>query len=91
MECVSIIVRGKVQGVAFRFYTQARAKDLNIKGWVKNLPSGEVEIKAYSENASALADFIDFCRSGPPHARVEDIDLMRSKGEPTTNDFHIRS
>jgi acylphosphatase len=43
MTRVSVIVHGRVQGVAFRHYTCQRALELGVTGWVRNLPDGEVE------------------------------------------------
>ncbi|MFA5038454.1 MAG: acylphosphatase [Candidatus Omnitrophota bacterium] len=44
-----VIFRGRVQGVGFRYTAEALARDGNIKGWVRNLGSGEVEISAEAE------------------------------------------
>ena len=38
-----VIVSGDVQGISFRYYTKEKAKNLEIKGWIRNLPTGEVE------------------------------------------------
>lgn len=44
-----VIFKGQVQGVGFRYTAQAIARELDVKGWVKNLHSGEVEISAESD------------------------------------------
>lgn len=49
MQYLKIIVKGRVQGVSFRFYTQKTAKQLNILGAVKNRTDGSVEIQAAGE------------------------------------------
>ena len=69
---VNIIVSGKVQGVYFRAATQKQAVKLGIQGWVKNLPTGEVEIKAVGEN-SAIEQLIRWCHKGSTFARVEQV------------------
>jgi acylphosphatase len=63
-----------VQGVGFRWFTQAAAARENIHGWVKNLPDGRVEAVAEGD-ADALERFERALRQGPPGARVEDLDI----------------
>ena len=72
MQCFHIVVIGKVQGVFFRHHTKKMADQLNIEGWVKNLPQGEVEIMACGEK-EPVTKFIDWCRHGPSMAHVANI------------------
>lgn len=65
-------VTGRVQGVGFRFYTHKRAVELDIKGFVKNLPDGSVYIEAEG-NADQLELFISWCNTGPSWARVSEV------------------
>lgn len=69
-----LLVSGRVQGVFFRQSTRARAQELGCQGCVRNLADGRVEVlvSATAEAASAL---VDFCRSGPPSAVVEKLEL----------------
>ena len=73
-SAVHIVVHGKVQGVSFRASTQTKALELNIKGWVRNLPNGIVEVHAEG-NRKNLDKFIIWCRKGPPFALVSKCDL----------------
>ena len=75
-----ITVKGKVQGVFFRASTQQTARRLGIKGWVRNLLNGDVEILAVGDNAG-LEAFISWCRKGPEMAHVEKIIVLESKDE----------
>ena len=75
MTRVSVIVRGRVQGVAFRHYTSQRALELGVTGWVRNLPDGAVEGLFEGEDG-AVAALVEWCRSGPPAARVERLDVQ---------------
>lgn len=68
------IIRGRVQGVAFRQHTCQRASGLGVNGWVRNLPDGSVELLAEGE-ASAVEALLEWCRTGPPAARVDGIDV----------------
>ena len=66
-----LIVSGRVQGVFFRQSTADKARSLGLTGWVRNLPSGEVEIVAEGprKNLEILAAW---ARIGPPGAHVVD-------------------
>jgi acylphosphatase len=67
-------VNGRVQGVGFRYFTQAVAQREGVHGWVRNLPDGRVEAAAEGE-ADAIERFERALRHGPPGARVEDVDV----------------
>jgi acylphosphatase len=69
-----IIVSGLVQGVGYRFFTQRQARYLNLKGWVKNLYTGEVEILAEGER-SRIELLIKALRTGNQYANVRNIQL----------------
>lgn len=63
-------VSGRVQGVAFRASARDAAERLGIAGWIRNLPTGDVEGEAEGE-ASAVDAFLAWCGRGPPGARVD--------------------
>jgi len=88
-RCVLIIVRGSVQGVGFRMYAQLEARRLGLHGYVRNLPSGDVEIIAEGKS-EAVERMIEWARHGPPSARVEEcvVDNQEPTGE--YSDFDIR-
>ena len=69
MAARRLIVSGRVQGVCYRNWTIAEARALGLKGWVRNLRSGEVEILAQGPD-EAIEALIEKCRSGPPAAIV---------------------
>jgi acylphosphatase len=70
MKTYHYIVRGRVQGVAFRYYTQRTAHELGVTGTVKNLYNGDVEV--YAQGAEeAIKKFEDFLNRGPISARVD--------------------
>lgn len=71
---VCVIVHGCVQGVAFRHYTCRRALELGVTGWVRNLPDGSVEGLFEGDNPAVQA-LVEWCRSGPPTARVERLEV----------------
>ena len=75
---VLVNVKGLVQGVNFRFHTRQTALNLNVSGWVKNLPDGSVQGCFEGEEADVNA-LVAWCRTGPDWARVDEI--MVEKGE----------
>jgi len=83
-----IIVKGTVQGVFFRRYTQQKANELKITGWVRNTDDDCVEIFAQGEENN-LEAFIDWCRKGPPKADVEDIEIREEKNDERLTRFSV--
>ncbi len=70
MERIEIIVTGRVQGVAFRWYTVQEAKRLGLVGWVRNRPDGSVRMMAEGPR-SRLEALLLWAGHGPDHARVD--------------------
>jgi acylphosphatase len=68
------VVAGRVQGVGFRYFTEAAAAREGILGWVRNTPDGRVEVSAEGDG-EALERFERSLRHGPPGARVERVDI----------------
>ena len=85
MDSIHLEIRGRVQGVGFRWYVVDTARHLRLAGWVKNRPDGNVELAAAGE-VEALARLEAAVSAGPPGARVEEVrrlgevaaDLLRS-------------
>ncbi|MFP4588512.1 MAG: acylphosphatase [Candidatus Acetothermia bacterium] len=86
---VHLTISGHVQGVYFRANARDRAKRLGVKGWVKNLPNGDVEAVMEGEEKS-LRDMISWCQKGPPMARVDGVDVAWRKFENQFDDFRIK-
>ena len=68
------LVSGRVQGVGFRYFTQAAAARENVHGWVRNLVDGRVEASAEGD-ADAIDRFELALRHGPPGAQVEHLEI----------------
>jgi acylphosphatase len=83
------VISGRVQGVGFRYFTQAAAVREGVRGWVENLPDGRVAIGALAE-AEALARFEREIRRGPPGARVEHVEIAPAPADERHTDFSIR-
>jgi len=69
--CVKLTVKGRVQGVGFRWFVQREAGRFGVNGYVKNLPNGDVEIEAEGEE-KIVKEFIEQVQKGPPFSRVTD-------------------
>ena len=63
-----------VQGVGYRYFCYQQAHRLGLKGWVKNLPDGSVEILAEGDR-SAIEALLDMLKTGPPSGTVDDLDI----------------
>ncbi|PTW50272.1 acylphosphatase [Rhodovulum kholense] len=70
---IRIRVTGHVQGVGFRAWTQARAEELGLWGWVRNVADGSVEAWV-SGPAGAVADLVEALGHGPAAARVAAVE-----------------
>ncbi len=73
MKTQEIIISGKVQGVGFRYSALAKAEELDIHGFAKNLPNGDVLIEAESVNENSLSLFLQWCKKGPALASVKNV------------------
>ncbi len=78
------IVTGRVQGVSYRHFTQEIARQLELTGWVKNLPDGTVEIQVAGD-ALVLEEFRKQLQEGPRFASVDSI-----TEEPLDPDWLVR-
>jgi acylphosphatase len=68
------LVRGRVQGVGFRYSTQREAQRLRLKGWVRNTIAGDVELWAEGPREK-LEVFYTWLRRGPQLSRVDSVNL----------------
>lgn len=82
-KSIHILVSGRVQGVYFRASAKQRALQLGLRGMVRNLRDGRVEIIAQGPN-TALETFVEWCRLGPEHARVDEL---QSEDWPESDEF----
>ncbi|HEV2132271.1 MAG TPA: acylphosphatase [Longimicrobiaceae bacterium] len=81
-------IRGRVQGVGFRWWTRSQALRLGISGSVRNCPDGTVEVHARGsqEAVEALRRRLD---EGPPGARVEEVEEISATMSPPASGFTI--
>lgn len=72
MKTHRAVIKGRVQGVGFRFFAERAARELGLRGWVRNLPDGSVETVAEGDG-EAVALYLARLREGPGASRVEAI------------------
>jgi acylphosphatase len=84
-----VFISGRVQGVFFRSETRYEAREYGVSGWVRNLPDDRVEavFEGEEENVKKL---LEFCKRGPPGAKVTGTDVTWEKYSGEFRDFEMR-
>jgi acylphosphatase len=80
-----VMIRGRVQRIGYRAWTEYTALEQGLEGWVRNRSDGAVEA-VFAGPAEAVDEMIDACRHGPPGAHVDTIDQR----DGTANDLARR-
>jgi acylphosphatase len=81
-------VRGRVQGVGFRYFVEQAAKALGVRGWVRNDDDGSVEVYAVGTSAQ-LSDLAGLLWQGPRWAEVRGVDESEAAIEEHSS-FYVR-
>lgn len=90
MERLELRIRGRVQGVAFRWHARAAARRLGLTGWVRNEQDGSVRVVAEGDRG-ALEALADWAARGPDHAHVSGRELIWSEATGREQTFDIRT
>ena len=83
------LVRGRVQGVGFRWFVEREAHILKIAGWVRNNPDSTVEVLAQGTREQ-LAGLHQRLREGPRAARIDEVEVTNVDPTPGLTAFQIR-
>lgn len=83
-------IKGRVQGVGFRYFVMDEAESRSLSGWVRNSENGEVETVLCGEKSS-IETILPVLHQGPPLARVIRIDFEWEEPDPDLKGFEIRS
>lgn len=83
-----VVVRGDVQGVFFRDSTRKEAESLRVAGSVTNRSDGAVEA-VFEGPREAVDAMVEFCRSGPSRASVEDVEVTEEQVEGRGGGFRV--
>ncbi len=82
------LVRGRVQGVGFRWYVEREARALGVSGWVRNNYDGTVEVLAMGSHEQ-LSTLRRKLQQGPRAARVDAVDESEAHPIPDLKTFRI--
>jgi len=88
-ERLSAQIEGRVQGVGFRNFTQMRARQLGVTGWVRNEQDGSVRLEAEGPRA-ALDELLEAVHEGPRMARVESVEAEWADANDEYEGFRVR-
>ncbi len=83
-----VVVSGNVQGVFFRDSTKDEASNAGVAGWVRNRDDGTVEA-VFEGDEGAVQRMVEWCRSGPSQADVNDVDVSEEEPEGLSG-FQVR-
>lgn len=75
-----LVISGRVQGIGFRYSCRRVAEAAGVSGWCRNLPDGRVEAALEGES-EAVERVVAWCRRGPSHAIVTDVDIVSETPE----------
>ena len=84
-----VFVKGKVQGVLFRYTTRDEANIRGVKGWVRNMSDGRVEAVFEGEKGK-VDEMVDYCHYGPPAAKVSLVNVIKGEYRGDYMGFSIR-
>jgi len=89
LRTVHLRITGLVQGVSYRASARDEALKRGLVGWVRNLPTGDVEAVA-SGPVLAVGQFVEWCRRGPDEARVDEVVMKELDRDPSLAGFEVR-
>jgi acylphosphatase len=84
-----LVIRGRVQGVGYRYAMIDAAQSHGIRGWVRNRRDGSVEALVQGDDADVEA-IVAWCRRGPPAAHVVAVDVEPAPPDTALSDFTPR-
>lgn len=88
MKQLHLIIKGRVQGVGFRYFVQMIAMENQVTGWVRNKADGTVECMAVA-SSETLRVFIEKVKKGNRFSRVDHIEIKESEPEELFSSFKV--
>ena len=88
MQQAHLIISGRVQGVFYRASCKEIAQSLSLTGWVRNLPTSQVEVLVQGEKEQ-IEKLINWCKKGPPSAKVSSVDIQWGEVKENFKGFSI--
>ena len=83
-----MVVQGTVQGIFFRQFVKGHAEDLKLRGFVRNLSNGSVEVIVEGEKDS-IARLLEFVKKGPEHSQIRHVEVTEKKWSGDFKEFKI--
>lgn len=77
-KSVRLYITGTVQGVFFRMFVKQEAERFNVKGFVRNLEDGRVEVFLEGDS-EPVNKMIELCRKGPRHAQIRNVEIKTER------------
>ncbi len=89
-KSVRLYINGTVQGVFFRMFVKENAERCNVKGFVRNLEDGRIEVFLEGD-ADGVNKMIELCKKGPKHAQIRNVEIKpeRFQGFKVFKMLHI--
>ena len=84
-----VIIQGVVQGVGYRFFVLNQARLYDVKGYVKNMPDGTVQVVAEGDKG-IVKDFVERLRIGPLSAHVTGVDVKWQEKDSGFTEFRLQ-
>ena len=73
-KSVRLYITGTVQGVFFRMFVKENAERQNVKGFVRNLEDGRIEIFLEGDS-EGVNKMVELCKKGPKHAQIRNVEI----------------
>lgn len=89
MKQCHVFISGTVQGVSYRYFVLQNAKELGLKGWVRNLDDGRVEA-LFQGNKELIEHMIELCRKGPELAKVLQLECQWEETSAEYTNYSIK-
>lgn len=89
MKAVRAVVGGRVQGVGFRYSTVDQANRHGVTGWVRNMPSGQVEVFVQGPDVN-VDELLAWMAIGPRLASVTGVEVVTAEPDTRVTTFRIR-
>ena len=89
MVCYRYLISGRVQGVFYRASAQQRASALGLRGWVRNLADGRVELLACG-NQAVIEELEKWLKIGPDYAKVSNIEVIAETPKDLGETFELK-
>jgi len=87
-KAARFIVQGTVQGIFFRQFVKGHADDLKLRGFVRNLESGDVEIVVEGDK-EAIDRLLGFVKKGPEHSQIRNVVVEEKKWSGDFDEFKV--